>query len=127
VAHKPATITATLSGEGGKIDAPDLDICRAMNSVHSDLFYGVYENFVLINTLQQITSPYPSSHKSYYIFKLGPLFLMTMYTTKHITCRINCKGIQHHISEHVYKEYLITVTTYVIFLRVTNFFRNYMY
>jgi len=44
-----------------------------MNSVHSDLFYGMYENFVLMNTLQQITSPYPSSHKSYYIFKLGPL------------------------------------------------------
>jgi len=78
-----------------------------------------------MNKLQQITSPYLSSHKSYYIFKLGPLFLMTLYKTKHITCCINCKGIQHRISEHVYKEYLIIVTTYVIFLRVTlNFSRK---
>lgn len=105
--------------------APDLAICRAMNSVHSDLFYGVYENLVLMNTLAQITSPYLSSHKSYYILnKLGPLFLMTLYKTKHITCCINCKGIQHHISEHVYKEYLITVTTYVIFLSHINIFQK---
>ena len=83
-----------------------------MNSVHSDLFYGMYENIVLMNMLQQITSPYLSSHKSYYIFKLGPLLLMTLYKTKHITCCINCKGIQHHISEHVYKVYIIIVTTY---------------
>jgi len=44
---------------------------------------------------------------------------MALYKTKHITGCINCKGIQHHISEHVYKEYLITVTIYVIFLKVT--------
>ena len=110
VAYKPATITATLLGEGEKMDAPDLDICRATNSVHSDLFFDIHENLVLMNTLQQITSPYLSSHKCYYIFnKLGPLFLMTLYITKHITCCINCKDIQHHISEHVYKEYLTTV------------------
>ena len=66
--------------------------------------------------------------KSYYIFKPGPLFLMALYKTKHITCCIICKGIQHHIREHVYKENLITVKTYVIFLRVTQtFFRNDKY
>jgi len=44
VAHKPGKITtATLLGEGGKMDAPDLDICKATNSVHSDLFYGMYK------------------------------------------------------------------------------------
>jgi hypothetical protein len=119
VAHKPATVTtATPLEEGGKMDAPDLDIWKATNSVHSDLFYGMYE------TLCWWTR-HSKSHLhillliKVFIFKLGPLFLMTMYKTKHITCCINCKGIQHHISEHVYKEYLIIVTTYVIFLRVT--------
>jgi len=59
LAHKPATITiAMLLVEGGKMDNPDLDICRAMNSVHSDIFYGMYEKLVLMNMLQQITSPY---------------------------------------------------------------------
>jgi len=60
-----------------------IDVRRAMTSVHTEMFHGMYEN--LIGTLQQTPFLYLSSH-TVIVLNVHPSFCITLYLIACMFC-----------------------------------------